>query len=113
MYTPALPLRADFEYAVVVIDGAVGIDDQPLCPGTMGYLGLGREELVLDVREPSKVMLLGGAPFEEPILMWWNFVARTREELDAAYDSWVAQDDRFGRVSSSLPLIPARPPHWR
>ena len=108
-----LPLRADFEYAVVVLDGAVGIDDQPLRPGTMGYLGRGREELLLDVRGPTKAVLLGGAPFEEPILMWWNFVARTREELDAAYDSWAAQDDRFGRVRSSLPLIPAKAPLWR
>ena len=108
-----LPLRADFEYAVLVLDGAVGIDDRPLRPGTMGYLGRGREELLLDVREPTKALLLGGAPFEEPILMWWNFVARTRAELDAAYDSWAAQDDRFGRVSSSLPLIPAKAPFWR
>ena len=108
-----LPLRPDFEYAVVVLDGAVGIDDRPLRPGTMGYLGRGREELVLDVRDQAKVMLLGGEPFEEPILMWWNFVARTREEIDAAYDSWQAQDDRFGRVRSALPLIPAKAPFWR
>jgi quercetin 2,3-dioxygenase len=108
-----LPLREDFEYAVVVLDGAVGIDGHPLRPGTMGYLGRGRAELVLDVAEPAKAMLLGGEPFEEPILMWWNFVARTREEIDAAYDSWQAQDDRFGRVRSTLPLIPARTPFWR
>jgi redox-sensitive bicupin YhaK (pirin superfamily) len=108
-----LPLRQDFEYAVVVLDGAVGIDGQPLRPGTLGYLGRGRDELELDVREPAKLMLLGGEPFEEPILMWWNFVARTREEIDAAYDSWKAQDDRFGTVRSTLPLIPAKAPFWR
>jgi redox-sensitive bicupin YhaK (pirin superfamily) len=108
-----LPLRPDFEHAVVVLDGAVGIGERELRPGTMGYLGRGRDELVLDVQEQTKVMLLGGEPFEEPLLMWWNFVARTRAELDAAYDSWHAQDGRFGRVRSSLPLIPARAPHWR
>jgi hypothetical protein len=108
-----LALRQDFEYAVVVLHGAVGIGGQPLRPGTLGYLGRGREELVLDVREPAKLLLLGGEPFEEPILMWWNFVARRREEIDAAYDSWRAQDDRFGRVRSSLPLIPAKAPFWR
>jgi redox-sensitive bicupin YhaK (pirin superfamily) len=108
-----LPLRPEFEYAVIVLDGALGIDGAPLRPGTTGYLGQGREELVLDVREPAKALLLGGVPFEEPLLMWWNFVARTREELDAAYDSWTAQDGRFGHVQSSLPLIPAKAPHWR
>ena len=43
-------------------------------------------------------MLLGGEPFPEPVLMWWNFVARSRDEIDAAYASWRDQDDRFGRV---------------
>ncbi len=108
-----LPLREEFEYAVVVLDGAVGIDGRPLRPGTMGYLGRGRSELVLDATEAAKVLLLGGEPFEEPILMWWNFVARTREEIDAAYDEWQAQDDRFGRVRSTLPVIPATAPYWR
>ena len=109
----SLELRQDFEYAVIVLEGAVAIDGRPLRPGTMGYLGQGRQELPLDVREPTRALLLGGTPFEEPILMWWNFVARTRDELDAAYDSWRAQDDRFGKVRSTLPLIPAKPPFWR
>lgn len=108
-----LLLRPDFEHALVVLDGAVGVDQKPLRPGTMGYLGQGRDEVLLDVREPATVVLLGGAPFDEPILMWWNFVARTRAELDAAYASWQAQDERFGRVRSSLPPIPARAPSWR
>ena len=57
--------------------------------------------------------LLGGEPFESPILMWWNYVARSREEIDAAHASWSQQDDRFGRVRSRLPLIPAAPPFWQ
>ena len=40
------------------------------------------------------MILLGGEPFPEPIIMWWNFVARTRDEIDAAHASWTAQDDR-------------------
>jgi redox-sensitive bicupin YhaK (pirin superfamily) len=57
-------------------------------------------------------MLLGGVPFDEPLMMWWNFVARSREEIDAAYASWRDQDDRFGRVRSALPIIPAAAPFW-
>jgi quercetin 2,3-dioxygenase len=107
-----VPLRTDFEYAVVVLEGAVGIDGSAVVPGRLGYLGRGRDELFLDVREPTRALLLGGEPFEEPILMWWNFVGRTREEIEAAYASWQAQDDRFGTVASSLPRIPAKPPFW-
>jgi hypothetical protein len=107
-----VPLHPDWEYAVVVLEGAVGVDTKPLPPGKLGYLGRGRDELHLDVREPTRAVLLGGEPFEEPIVMWWNFVGRTREEIDAAYASWARQDDRFGRVHSSLPLIPAKAPYW-
>jgi quercetin 2,3-dioxygenase len=108
-----VPLRPEFEYAVVVLEGGVGIHGKPLFPGTLGYLGRGRDELRLDVREPTRAVLLGGEPFEEPIVMWWNFVARSREEIDAAYASWQAQDGRFGHVTSSLPRIPASAPFWQ
>jgi quercetin 2,3-dioxygenase len=46
-------------------------------------------------------------------MMWWNFVGRTRDEIDAAYASWEAGDDRFGRVTSTLPRIPAKAPYWQ
>ena len=111
--TATVPLRADFEYALVVLEGAVAVHGEPLVPGRLGYLGEGRDELRVEVREPSRAFLLGGVPFEEPIMMWWNFVGRTREEIDAAYASWTAQDDRFGRVDSSLPRIPVAAPHWQ
>jgi redox-sensitive bicupin YhaK (pirin superfamily) len=109
-----LPLRPDHEHALVVLTGAVAVDGStPVVPGRLGYLGEGRDELFLDVREPTRALLIGGQPFEEPIVMWWNFVARDRAEIDAAYASWAADDDRFGRVSSPLPRIPAKAPFWQ
>jgi quercetin 2,3-dioxygenase len=57
------------------------------------------------------VLLLGGEPFPEPILMWWNFVAHSRE-LDGAYRQWESGDPRFGRLRSPLLRIPAPPPFW-
>ncbi len=44
--------------------------------------------------------------------MWWNFVARTREEISAAYDDWAAAGERFGTVDSRLPRITTAPPLW-
>ena len=107
-----VPLRPDFEYALVVMRGAVAVDGTQATPGHLAYLGLGRDEVRLDVTEPARAILLGGEPFAEPLLMWWNFVARTRDEIDDAYASWRDQDDRFGRVRSSLPVIPAAAPFW-
>jgi redox-sensitive bicupin YhaK (pirin superfamily) len=108
-----LPLRPDFEHALVVLRGSIAVDGEKVVPGKLAHLGLGRDELDIEVAEDSRVMLLGGVPFDEPLMMWWNFVARSREEIDAAYASWRDQDDRFGRVRSALPIIPAAAPFWQ
>jgi quercetin 2,3-dioxygenase len=108
----AWPLEPAFEYALVVLDGEVLVGDQAVRPGYLAYLGQGREEVGLSVSDPTRVLLLGGEPFAEPILMWWNFVARSRDELDGAYRQWEAGDPRFGRLRSPLPRIPAPPPFW-
>jgi hypothetical protein len=108
-----LPLRPNFEHALICLRGSVAVDGEKVTPGRIAYLGLGRDELLIEVAEDSRVMLLGGEPFDEPVLMWWNFVARTREEIDAAYASWRDQDARFGRVASGLPRIPTSAPFWQ
>ena len=107
-----LPMRTDYEYALVVLEGNVGMDGQIVEPGVLAYLGLGRDECRLDAGAPSRVLLLGGVPFPEPILMWWNFVARTREEVSEARRQWAARDDRFGTVRSHLARIEVGPPPW-
>ncbi len=108
-----LPLRPDWEYALVVLEGELAIHDQPLVPGRLGYLGEDRDELGIDVREPTRAVLLGGEPFPDPIIMWWNFVARTQQEVEQAWRAWQEQDaERYGRVDSPLDRIPAKPPWW-
>ena len=84
----------------MVLSGEVAVDGRPVRSDRFAYLGLGRDELVLDAPEPARVLLLGGVPFGEPILMWWNFVARSREEITGAYEQWRAEDGRFGEVHS-------------
>jgi len=55
----------------------------------MSYLGLGRADLELTAGdEPAVALLLGGAPFEEQIVMWWNFVARSHEEIVQMREDW-------------------------
>ena len=110
----SLALRPDFEYAAVVLEGALGFDGEvpSLVPGHLAYLGSGRDELEFGVGETTRVILLGGTPFESPILMSWNFVARDRSEVDQATRDWNTGSDRFGEPASGLPRIPAPPPIW-
>lgn len=108
-----MPLDPLWEYAVVVADGQVDVGGQSVGPGVLGYLGAGRDELRLHAAGPSRLMLLGGLPFAERIVMWWNFVARSTEELEAAYRSWFTEDARFGVVASELGRIAAPAPYWR
>ena len=83
-----LPLRPECEYALIVLEGAVAIGDQVAEPGLLAYLGEGWDECRLDVRAPARALLLGGIPFPEPLLMWWNFVGRDRDELSEARRQW-------------------------
>jgi hypothetical protein len=46
------------------------------------------------------------------VLMWWNFVARTRDEIVAAREDWMGPSGRFGAVASGLDRIPVGPPPW-
>lgn len=108
-----LRLKRSFEYALVVLQGAVSLDGRAVEPGHLAYLGIGRDECALVAVEHTRALLVGGVPFDEPILMWWNYVARTRDEISVAHRQWTDGDERFGRVSSKLPRISAEPPPWR
>lgn len=108
-----LPLHRSYEHALMVLDGAVAVAGQPLTPGRLAYLGVGREELAVESPGPARALLIGGVPFPEPVLMWWNYVARTRDEILAAHRAWSAGDARFGTVASPLERIDTPGPPWR
>jgi redox-sensitive bicupin YhaK (pirin superfamily) len=83
-----LPLRTDFEYAVLPLSGTVEVAGTAAGPGPLLYLGCGRTELPVRAAGSARFLLLGGEPFGERIVMWWNFVGRS---------GWAAGTD-FGTV---------------
>jgi redox-sensitive bicupin YhaK (pirin superfamily) len=111
--TTAVPLQPDSEYGLVVLAGAASVDGVHLGPGRLAYLGTGRDEVALAVTDPARALLLGGVPFDAPLVMWWNFVARTRDEIVEAHRAWQAGDRRFGAVDSPLARITVDPPPWK
>lgn len=92
----ALPLEPAREHGIYMLDGDADLDGQPLEPNTLYYVGTERDELPLRTSAGARLLLIGGLPFPERILMWWNFVARHPEEIAAAREAWEA--GQFGEV---------------
>ena len=92
-------LRREYEHAVLVLDGDLSIDGEPLQPRMLYYLGVHRTSASFTSSAGGRALLIGGPPFTERILMWWNFVARTPEEIAQFRDDWELRR-RFGEVIS-------------
>jgi redox-sensitive bicupin YhaK (pirin superfamily) len=108
-----VPLDARFEHAVAPLDGSVKVGEELVEPGWLALVPAGATELPLETREGgARVLLLGGEPLGEPISMWWNFVARDRDELTRAWHDWNERTERFGHVASPLARMEAPPPPW-
>lgn len=82
-------LRPDLEYGVLAIDPGVVVEGQRLEVSEIAYVGGGRRELTVAVQHgPARVFLLGGVPFEERLVMWWNFIGRSHEEIEEFRRAW-------------------------
>jgi hypothetical protein len=111
-FEPAAALAIPAEHperAVYVVAGVVEIDGQLLCAGQMAVLAPGAEVTVL-AKSQARAMLLGGAPVGERHL-FWNFVASSRDRLEAAKAEWMRYSDvsarrMFGTIPGETEFIP-------
>ncbi|HEU0256285.1 MAG TPA: pirin family protein [Microbacteriaceae bacterium] len=96
----ALDVDPAFEHGVLVDQGEVSLEGVPVPAGAIGYTGVGSSVLHLrnDAPSPARMLLIGGAPFDEEIVMWWNFVGRDSDEIARYREEWQAESDLFGRV---------------
>lgn len=122
--TLALEVDASFELGVLVDTGVVEVGGQLVKQHELAYVPPGSSHLLLEAHDaPVRLLLLGGPPFGEAIVMWWNFVGRTHEEIVRFRAEWQdqitadgalivgAQDVADGRfeivLDEHLPPIPA------
>lgn len=103
-----------FEHAVLSDEGDVALNEVPLSVADLGYQAPGHSVLRLrNVGErPARVLVLGGAPFCEELVMWWNFVGRSHDEIVSYRQLWHDGDERFGAVRGyrgSVSRLPAPP----
>jgi redox-sensitive bicupin YhaK (pirin superfamily) len=98
--TLRLPVQPEYEHGVLVDAGPVSLSGARLERSELGYLPPGSAimELANLSGDPARILLLGGAPFEEDIVMWWNFVGRSHDEIMAYRAAWAGESDQFGSV---------------
>jgi len=123
--TIEVPVEESFEHGVLVDTGEVIVDDVEVPLWHLAYLAPGRSVLTLHASSDARVVLLGGEPLGEQIVMWWNFIGRSHDEIVAFRADWqgdvIAGDDadgRFGTVEGydgsplpapELPTVRLRP----
>jgi redox-sensitive bicupin YhaK (pirin superfamily) len=102
-----IDLQREHEHAVLCLRGAARIDGQAIEPGALHYAPPGRDGVELACDAATQLLLIGGTPFDEALLIWWNFVARTQGEVEQAAADWNA-GRRFGDVpGTTLARVPA------
>jgi redox-sensitive bicupin YhaK (pirin superfamily) len=92
-----LPLNPKFEYGILPLIGNIEIAHEIVDLDTLLYLPCGQTSMPIRVQKGSRILIIGGEPFNEDILIWWNFVARTKEEMIEAANAWNNHTD-FGEV---------------
>jgi quercetin 2,3-dioxygenase len=96
-----IDLDPTFEHGVLCDLGTVEMRGTTLSTAELGYQGVGSPRLRLRNMgdQPARVLLLGGTPFPEALLMWWNFVGRSHDEIVRYRQLWQDADELFGAVA--------------
>jgi quercetin 2,3-dioxygenase len=108
--TATLDLDPTWEHGVFVVEGQLSVDGADVAPDQLLYLGPGRTGLALGSSTGARALLLGGEPFAEEIVMWWNFIGRSHDEVAGYRDAWAVRDPRFPPVVDRAERVMEAPP---
>ena len=105
-----LGLDPAFEHGAFVVSGAATIEHSAVAVDQLLYLGTGRTEVSLRSDHGARLILLGGEPFAEEIVMWWNFIGRSHDEVVRYRSAWEGRDPRFPPVVDRAEKVMEAPP---
>lgn len=99
-----LDVDHDFEHGVLLDQGSVEVAGTALDVADLAFQPTGCDQLNIVNRGdgPARVLLLGGTPFPEQLVMWWNFVGRSHDDITTYRQQWQEHDGRFGTVEGYL-----------
>lgn len=111
--TLRVPVDPAYEHGILLDSGSLTVGDEALKACELGFLEAGRDEIELVAAEDALLLLLGGPPFGEQIVMWWNFIGREHDEVGGYRAQWQhlleqGADSRFSLPADDpLPPLPA------
>ncbi|MBM7797597.1 redox-sensitive bicupin YhaK (pirin superfamily) [Microlunatus panaciterrae] len=106
----ALQVDREWEYGLFVAGGVLQVESTTAGTDQLVYLGTGRQTVRLASVDGARVVLLGGLPFAEDIVMWWNFIGRSHDEIVEYREAWLRRDARFAPVVSPDEKVMEAPP---
>lgn len=98
----SLQLNPAWEHGFQVATGSAIINDWRVEKDELIYLPQGVSEVRIQSQVDSTIILIGGEPFHEKFVMWWNFIGRSHEEIVEMRDSWESRSSRFPAFLDSL-----------
>lgn len=97
-----VPIDTARETGVLVVDGTAIVNGTPTDTTELAYSEPGESEVRITADSGARLIILGGTPFTERLVMWWNFVERSHAEIRKARDDWESGYPRFGEFSDRI-----------
>lgn len=91
------------ERGVYVVDGQVLIDNEPVPAGRMAVL-TPWTSVHIETPTAARLVVLGGAKIDGERIIWWNFVASSKELIDAASARW--REQAYPAIPGETEFIP-------
>ena len=101
-----LPVDPGFEHGLLVDGGAPSVNGHPVARSELAFVAVGAAGIHIESGDkPLRALLVGGEPLGEQIVMWWNFIGRSHDEIVEFRRQWQAdvigdenERGRFGRI---------------
>ena len=104
--TVTLDVRPDFEHGVLLDTGEVDVDGHPVPLSHLAYVAPGSDTLTLTAGSTGATLLLiGGVPLGEQIVMWWNFIGRSHEEIVQFRTDWQSDVIASGNANGRFGVV--------
>ena len=87
-----IPLKTSNEYGALLVEGDLEVEGEVIPLKNLYYHAQGKPSLHVKTESGARIILLGGEPFPEEIVMWWNFIGRSHEEIEEMRTKWNNED---------------------